>query len=439
MLKLFRQRNFSLLWVGQFISVIGDWVLFIALPFYTYSLTGSVLATGAMFIVSTLPRLVLGSVAGVFVDRWDRKRTMIMADLLRVFVVALLLFVHSRDGLWLIYVSAFLESVVSQFFNPAKSAIIPLLVGENDLLAANSLNGLSDALTRLVGSALGGVLMGWLGFSSVVLLDAGSFLFSALMIALILIPARPGFSGVPTEAGPAAPPNPVASEAGGAKGILGVWREWVAGLRLVRQERLLLMLFIVLAVAFLGDSMSTVLVVPLVKVLMGRGAQFFGWLMAAQGIGGILGGLLVGGIGKRFPPRRLSALGLVVIGIDLFAIISVPHSMLVLPLMSAAGLAAAAWLISSETLLQMGTSDQFRGRIFGTLGTTSALASLVGMLLAGALTDWLGLISILCISGGLYILSGVLAWIILPRTREVQLDHSSPPGNDLSTKPIPVN
>ena len=435
MLKLLRQRNFSLLWVGQFISVIGDWVLFIALPFYTYSLTGSVLATGAMFIVSTLPRLLLGSVAGVFVDRWDRKRTMIMADVLRVLLVAMLLFVHSRDGLWLIYVSAFLESVVSQFFNPAKSAIIPLLVGEKDLLAANSLNGLSDALTRLVGSALGGALMGWLGFSSVVLLDAGSFLFSALMIALILMPARPGFSGVRPETQPAAPPTSDASEAG----ILGVWRDWLAGLRLVRQERLLLMLFIVLAVAFLGDSMITVLIVPLVKVLMGGGAQLLGWLMAAQGVGGLLGGLLVGGIGKRFAPRRLSALGLVGTGIIILAVVSIPHSALVLPLMAVAGLAAAAWLISSETLLQMGTSDQFRGRIFGTLGTTSALASLVGMLLAGALTDWLGLVPILCISGGLYILSGVMAWIMLPGTREVQPDHPAPPGSDLSTRPIPVN
>jgi MFS family permease len=437
-LKLFRQRNFSLLWVGQFISVIGDWVLFIALPFYTYSLTGSVLATGAMFIVSTLPRLVLGSVAGVFVDRWDRKRTMIMADVLRVLLVAMLLFVRSRDWLWLIYLSAFLESVVSQFFNPAKSAIIPLLVGEKDLLAANSLNGLSDALTRLVGSALGGALMGWLGFSSVVLLDAGSFLFSALMISLILMPARPGFSGVRPETQPAAPPTSDASEASGA-GILGVWRDWVAGLRLVRQERLLLMLFIVLAVAFLGDSMITVLIVPLVKVLMGGGAQLLGWLMAAQGVGGLLGGLLVGGIGKRFAPRRLSALGLVGTGIIILAVVSIPHSALVLPLMAVAGLAAAAWLISSEILLQMGTSDQFRGRIFGTLGTTSALAGLVGMLLAGALTDWLGLVPILCISGGLYILSGVLAWIMLPGTREVQPNHPALPESDLSTKPIPVN
>jgi MFS family permease len=407
LLKLLRQRTFFLLWVGQFISIIGDWVLFIALPFYTYSLTGSVLATGAMFIVSTLPRVVLGSVAGVFVDRWDRKRTMIMADLLRVLLIAMLLLVRSRDWLWLIYVSAFLESVVSQFFNPAKTAIIPLLVDEKDLLPANSLNGLSDALTRLIGSALGGVLMGWLGFSSVVLLDTGSFLFSGLMIMLIVMPVRPA-------------PQPAAAHTPATEGIMGVWRDWVAGLRLVKQEPLLLTLFIVLAVALLGDSMITVLIVPLVKVKMGGGAQLLGWLMMAQGIGGLLGGLLVGQIGKHFPPRSIFAIGLVGTGIVVLAIISLPHSALVLPLMAVVGAAASAWLICSETLLQLGTSDQFRGRIFGTLGTTSALASLVGMVLAGALTDLIGLVLILTISGGLYIVSGVLAWIMLPQNQQFQ-------------------
>ena len=425
MLRVLRQRNFSLLWFGQFISIIGDWVLFIALPFYTYSLTGSVLATGAMFIVSTLPRLLLGSVAGVFVDRWDRKRTMIVADLLRVVLVAMLVLVRSRDFLWLIYVSSFLESVVSQFFNPAKSAIIPLLVGEKDLLAANSLNGTSDALTRLIGSALGGVMMGWLGFSSVVLLDAGSFLVSALMIALILLPAR-------TDT------RPDAARAPGG-GILGVWREWVAGLRLVKRERLLLMLFIVMGVAMLGDSMITVLIVPLVKTLMGGGAQLLGWLMMAQGIGGLLGGLLLAQFGKHLSPRRLSAIGLFVTGIIIFVIVKIPHSILVLPLMAVGGLAAATWFISSETLLQLGTTDEFRGRIFGTLGTTSALAYLVGMLLASALTDLLGLVLILTISGGLYIFSGILAWIMLPKTQPSQPDRPAKVGHELSNEQYSVN
>jgi MFS family permease len=426
LLKIFRQRNFSVLWVGQFISVIGDWVLFIALPFYTYSLTGSVLATGAMFIVSTLPRLVLGSVAGVFVDRWDRKRLMIMADLLRVLLILMMLFVRSRDGLWLIYVSAFLESTVSQFFNPAKTAIIPVLVGEKDLLSANSLNGLSDALTRLLGSALGGVLMGRLGFSSVVLLDAGSFLFSALMITLIVMPIRPAL-------------QPPVADTPAAEGFLGMWRDWVAGLKLVRADHLLFMLFIVLGVAFLGDSMITVLIVPLVKVLMGGGAQLLGWLMMAQGVGGLLGGLLVGQFGKRFPARRITALGLALTGIVILVIVCIPHSAWVLPLMAAAGVAASAWLICSETLLQLGASDQFRGRIFGTLGTTSALASLAGMLLAGSLADLLGLVPILCISGSLYIISGLMAWVMLPRVQSSQPDQPASLEKELSKSQVPVN
>jgi len=144
MLAVLRQRNFGLLWFGQFISAIGDWVLYIALPFYTFSLTGSALATSAMFMASTLPRLLFGSVAGVFVDRWDRKKTMIVADLLRAVIVLLLLVVRSPEWLWLIYLSSFAQALVSQFFVPAKTAIVPHLVSAEDLLTANTLNAVKS-------------------------------------------------------------------------------------------------------------------------------------------------------------------------------------------------------------------------------------------------------------------------------------------------------
>jgi len=173
-------------------------VLFIALPFYTFSLTGSALATSAMFMASTLPRLLFGSVAGVFVDRWDRKKTMIAADLLRAVIVLLLLVVRSPEWLWLIYLASFAEALVSQFFVPAKTAIIPRLVSEQDLLTANSLNASSDAITRLLGSALGGVLMSWLGLQSVVVLDSASFLVSGILIVLIVLPAAAPLSPAPT-------------------------------------------------------------------------------------------------------------------------------------------------------------------------------------------------------------------------------------------------
>src|SRR6266487_3781728 len=153
MLSVLRQRNFALLWFGQLISLTGDYVLIVALPFYTYQLTGSVLATGVMFLVQALPGLFLGSLAGVFVDRWDRRWTMIASDLLRAGVLLFLLLVRSRDLVWIIYAVAFTEQVISLFFIPAKGAVIPNLVEEQHLMAANSLNSTSDAITRLVDPA----------------------------------------------------------------------------------------------------------------------------------------------------------------------------------------------------------------------------------------------------------------------------------------------
>ena len=190
MLAVFRQRNFGLLWVGQNISMVGDWVLFVALPFYIYALTGSTLATGIMFIVQTLPRLFFGSMAGVFVDRWNRKYTMVIVNLIQALILVPLFLVRSQDLIWIIYLRAFADSLVSPFFNPAQTAIIPMLVEEKDLAPANSLNSMSQELTRLIGPSLGGLLFGLLGIGSVITLDVISFLVSAALVALIVVPAR---------------------------------------------------------------------------------------------------------------------------------------------------------------------------------------------------------------------------------------------------------
>lgn len=188
MLAVLRQRDFSLLWFGGVLSVTGDLFLFIALPFFVYERTGSVLATGAMFAAETLPRLLFGSVAGVFVDRWDRKRTMIFADLSRAAVLLPLLAVAAGGPLVLVYVVAFVEATVSMFFLPAKSAIIPNLVAERNLTAANSLDSIGEQVPSLVGPLLGGALLGVVGLSGLVLLDVATYLASALLISLISAP-----------------------------------------------------------------------------------------------------------------------------------------------------------------------------------------------------------------------------------------------------------
>src|SRR5437762_12450191 len=105
MFAVLRKRNFTLLWLGQIVSMCGDGFLFIAVPYYVYQLTGLILQTGITVVAETLPRVLLSSLAGVFVDRWNRRWTMLIADLLRAAVLLLMLLVHSADLLWLIYIA----------------------------------------------------------------------------------------------------------------------------------------------------------------------------------------------------------------------------------------------------------------------------------------------------------------------------------------------
>lgn len=402
MFTVLRQRNFALLWFGQLISLIGDWVLFIALPFYIYELTGSTLATGAMFIAQLLPGLLLGSVAGVCADRWDRKRMMIAADVLRALVLLLLLVVRSTEWLWLIYLVAFAQSAIGQFFMPARSALIPQIVGEQELLQANSLSAVSDSLTRLIGPSLGGLLFAWFGLASVVFVDAASFAVSALLIALVVVPAR--HIGVTAAAQSAAT-------------WARVWRDWRDGLRVIRRERLLVGLFVVMGLFSVADAIFTTLLVGFAKDIMRIGTQQLGVMMALQGVGGLLGGLVLTRVGQRLAPARLIALACLVDGVILFAIFNLQNFVLALALIFVAGVFMVGAMVSVQTLLQLGARDEFRGRVFGAFMTSGALTRLIGIVIAGSLGDIVGIVPVLNLGALLWLATGAVAFALLPVTR----------------------
>src|SRR5436190_2860863 len=188
MLNLLRQRNFGLLWFGGLISYTGTWITIVALPIYIYTLTGSYLATGAMWMSFMLPSVVFGSVAGVYVDRWDRRLTMVVSNLLTVPLMLVLLVVKSPDQVWIVYVATLLKSTVGTFMSPAEDALLPKLVGEEHLTTANALNTLNNNLARLVGPAIGGAVFAAFGFAACVTLDAASFAIAAILIALLRAP-----------------------------------------------------------------------------------------------------------------------------------------------------------------------------------------------------------------------------------------------------------
>jgi MFS family permease len=407
LLSTLRNRNFALLWSGGLISMTGDWMLLVALPIYVYQATGSALATGAMFAAGLVPNVLFGSVAGVFVDRWDRKRTLVFGNTLLALSVLPLLVVPQTGWLWVVYAVAFVQSCFGVFNEPAENSLLPALVGDERLVSANSLNATNNNLARLAGPALAGLVVGWFGLVGVVVVDAASYLVSAALVSLISARSAPER---PEEAPPA--------DAGGAAAAFsGVWREWAEGLRLVGTGRVLLTVFVVGAVTGLGEGVFLALFPPFVRVALGGGALELGWLMSAQAVGGVLGSLVVGAAAARLSPPRLLGSGAVLFGLIDLAIFVYPsfvQSIAVgLALFVLVGVPAAGMLAGLQTLLQTSAKDHLRGRVFGALGTTQALLMLAGTLLGGALGDAVGIVPVLVVQGGAYVAAGILVLVLL--------------------------
>ena len=167
------------------ISTSGDWILTIGLTYRVYVITGSTVASALTVASSFAPQVLLGAVAGVFADRWDRKRTMIAADLLLAAGLLPLLLVRSAGQIWIVFAVMFAEGSIQQFFSPAEQAMVPRLVPEDELLTANAVNGQVSNVSRLAGSAAGGILAAAGGIIAVTLADAASFVISAALLALV--------------------------------------------------------------------------------------------------------------------------------------------------------------------------------------------------------------------------------------------------------------
>lgn len=405
MLTLLRQRNFVLLWLGGLISMIGNWVLLAALPYYIYQRTNSALAASVLIIAYVLPFLLFGSIAGVFVDRWDRKRTMVVANLIQAVFTLLLLLVISIDMLWIAYVVAFMESTLATFSGPAENALLPRLVDGEHLQSANAMNALNDNLARLIGPPIGGILIGTLGLNSVVILDSASFFVAAISITLIT-----------AQSSVKQPTDETAASA--AESWKAFWSEWRDGLRLAWNDRVIAALFIIAGIATLGDSILSALVVPFVNDIVKAGSLGFGLLLTMRGIGGLIGSVVVGQLGRRLSPIFLLAFSNIITGLLLLIMFNVPVFTFAMGLIGLIGVVAVAGMASQFTLLQQNVSDEYRGRVFGAFGSTSAFLGLAGTLFGGLVGDNLGVIPGLNVSAALAILAGIVVIMLLTRSSQ---------------------
>lgn len=421
MLQLLRNRNFSLLWWGGLVSMLGNWMLIVALPVHIYQETGSTLATSLIFIAGTVPRVLLGSVAGVFVDRLEHKRTMVVCNLLLAATVVPLLLVTGSGALWPIYAVAFLQSAIGLFFGPAENAFLPSLVNRDSLIPANALNALNNNLARLVGPAVGGLIVSYFGLAGVVVFDVASYLVAAALITLIAAPTK-------ATSGQVAPAQ-VASQR------LSEWTsqlvlfalQWREGLAQIRRNRVMTVVLYAMTLAAFGEGAFSVLFAPFVTEAFSGGTLEFGWVMSAQAVGGVAGGVLIGSLG-HLKPTRLFAFGLLYLGlIDLVMFncaAFVPGIIPVVVLMIVVGVPATAIGAGYTTLMQTNVEDRFLGRVFSTVDAVSALALLVGMAAAGFLGELIGVMTLVKVQGLAHTLAGLLVLMFL-RLRSLQDEAES--------------
>src|SRR5208283_5007530 len=183
-LRLLRgNRNFRRLWLAQIVSEIGDW--FYTLSIYTLllQLTGHAGSVALALMLQVLPQTFVGPTAGVVNDRLKRKHVMIAADLVRFGVVLAMLLVRSRSMVWLVYSLLLAETTMTAFFEPARSSVIPNITAESEVLVANTLSSATWSVNLLIGASVGGVVAAFFGRETVFILNALSFLASAILIA----------------------------------------------------------------------------------------------------------------------------------------------------------------------------------------------------------------------------------------------------------------
>ena len=392
---LLSRPGFRRLWTSGAVSETGDWLLLIALPVYVLQLTGSTLTTSTVFLLELAGALAASPLAGVLADRWDRRRLLIGASLTQAALLLPLLAVDGRGTLWIVYLVTAAQAVLSTANDPVRQALLPAAVGPGELAPAAAQLGIAANLARLVGGALGGLLLQAYGLTGVVLADAGTFVLAALLLT--------GWST----------PGVVR----GTDGPVAVGRDWLAGLAVIRSDRRLAGGVAVGALLSVAQGMFVVLFVVFVLRQLGGEAGEVGLLRGVQAVGGIAGGVVLGAVAGRFAPRTLVAAGCFGFGAVCLVIWNGPALTTATPpylvLFALVGVPIAAAMAGLTTVLLGGTPDEFRGRVMSTLVVADASAQAAGTLVAGALIGVVGLLPLLQAHGGLGLAAGVVALVAL--------------------------
>ena len=398
-LRLFANRNFSLLWTGQLISLIGDRIHVIALGTLVAT-RGTALEVGITFAMTAVPSVFLGPLAGVLVDRWDRRRTMIACDVIRsvlVLLVPLAIEVH----IGFVYAIAFAIATVTLLFRPAKTAIIPAVVGDRDLVVANSALSVPETAADLIGFPIAGMIVTALSavLGAAFVLDAGTYVVSAVLLWAMILPRQ-------------------VAEAVERISFRAVWREIGEGFRFLWRQPVLLSNTLVSTAAQVAVGAEIVVPILYARTVVDRGAvsfeSFYALLLTAIAVGSVLAGITVGAIGDRLPKGPMVIVGFIGMGLSLVLAGLTTDPIVAIIAFFLSGAFNMVFIIPTVTLFQELTPQRLMGRVVSSRQVLVFGSIAASMALSGYLAGVIGPAQVLVIAGAVCAAAGAIGILIPP-------------------------
>ncbi len=386
---VFRNRSFTLLWSAQLVSTIGSALTSLAASILVYRMTGSAMSVGLMLMATAAPSIVLGLFAGVFVDRYDRKRIMIVSDLVRAALVVTIPFLVQSNILWL-YVIVLFTSAVGQFFEPAQASVLPEVASDEELAAANSLMAISSFGATAVGFAASGLLAQF-SIEWAFYIDALTFLFSAACILLARMPRIAIDDNTTVDA---------------------IFRNMRGGFGFLFNSPILRSTFFILPIMGISFGLSNSLLLPFATRALNADEFQYGIQEGLTSVGFVVGSLLMARMADRLPAGQWLTISFIGMGVAQMIYSQLTWIPLAILVVTISGFANAPSSIARQLILQRNTPREMRGRVASSFFVTRDVAFLIGMALVG-LADLIGVREAFFIASVLVLVPGIMA-LFLP-------------------------
>jgi DHA3 family macrolide efflux protein-like MFS transporter len=406
--RLALNGSFSALWSGQLVSLFGDRVHQMALAVTVYTFTGSALATAFVFVAATLPNLLFSPIAGTLVDRWDHREVLVVSDILRAATV-LLIPIAATVNILLVYPLVFVVTTISIFFRPARVAILPRIVREDELLTGNSALWVGETIVDVIGFPLAGLFVALLANNIAVAfwLDSATYLGSALLLSSIA--ARP------------MPAPDVSQAAADAELPTGFRGELAAGWRFLRGDPVLLANTVQATIAQLTVGVLIGLTAVYSEQVFGRQGfdwrAVYGFIEGSQGAGNLIGGFIIGLIGMRLAKGRMIIAGYALVGLFTTLMALSGNLAVVLAIAFGIGVANMAFIIPSQTLFQERTPPNLIGRVVSFRFSLVFGAMTLAIGFGGIMAELVGVTTVIAAAGIVTLVAG-LAGLLVPAVRE---------------------